>query len=624
MLCLLNAAPAQAQGPVWSATLTVGTGTSSVVGVTIGCRGVAACNTALTSNSFTVGSSSYSFQHIEYYSSGALSGQLTVTFVQSTLGDDLKALNFCIGTNAFALSAATNNFEAWPNANLGWSIGDTVELSIGSSCAPPTPPTPEAKLIVSPNPVPEGRSFSVTVQLSDRPQDTVRIPVILSRGTLEDRDLDIINQDPYWQTLTYDFYVHSSGPVWELKNIYASRDSDTEDERFTVAIDTANLPSGVRAGSPTSVTVTIKDLDLDEPPRPAVSLQVLPNPVAEGSSVSVTAIVHPSLGHAVTIPLTVTRGTSEAGDHGTLAGITVPANACCGTGSITTTADTDTEDETFTVALGTLPDSLRAGSRSSVEVTISENRGGTNPGGGGGGFGGGGGGGGPSPPTGGGEHPPGSDGEPPREDEEPSTSCPQEDREILRSFYEMTDGENWDEKEYWNSEEPLGEWYGVDTEDGSVVSLRLSDNGLSGDMPREELRCLTELVELALWGNDDLTGEVPEELALAVERAALREIAEMNNINPQWFEDYGDPYDFEDWHEGVTMDDDGRVIELDLTEEGVIGEIPESVSELRRLRDIMRTTSSGGCALSPEDSSAFGLFLLTLLVFAALGRRARG
>ena len=143
-------------------------------------------------------------------------------------------------------------------------------------------------------------------------------------------------------------------------------------------------------------------------------------------------------------------------------------------------------------------------------------------------------------------------------------------------------------------------------------------------MPTTELLCLEdkELVELALWDNDDLEGEVPPKLVLAVERAVLREIAEMLNINPQWFENYEDPYAFEDWHAGVTTDDDGRVIELDLTEEGVIGEIPESVSQLRRLGEIMVTRSSGGCALSPkDDSSAFGLFLLTLLVFAVLGRK---
>ncbi|MCY4379650.1 MAG: hypothetical protein OXC39_07500, partial [Candidatus Dadabacteria bacterium] len=179
----------------------------------------------------------------------------------------------------------------------------------------------------------------------------------------------------------------------------------------------------------------------------------------------------------------------------------------------------------------------------------------------------------------------------------------------------------------WNSPEPPQEWYGVETdEDGNVVSLRLSHNALSGDMPARELLCLSELKELALWGNEeDLSGEVPDELVLRVERAVLRDIAEMLDINPEWFENYEDPYNFEDWHEGVTTDEEGRVVELDLTGEGVLGEVPESSSELKRLREIMITRSSGGCALNPKNnSSAFSLFLLALLVFAVLGRtRAR-
>ncbi len=225
------------------------------------------------------------------------------------------------------------------------------------------------------------------------------------------------------------------------------------------------------------------------------------------------------------------------------------------------------------------------------------------------------GGGGDSPPSGSGD-------EPPPEDGEPSAPCPQEDRKTLGNFYETTGGENWDENENWNSPEPPQEWFGVETdEDGNVVSLRLSHNALSGEVPARELLCLSELKELALWGNDDLSGEVPEDLVLRVERAVLRDIAEMLNINPEWFENYGDPYNFEDWQEGVTTDDDGRVTELDLIGEGV--EIPESVSELKRLREIMITSSGGGgCALNPKDnSSAFSLFLLTLAVFAVVRRK---
>ena len=40
-----------------------------------------------------------------------------------------------------------------------------------------------------------------------------------------------------------------------------NRDADEDDETFTVALDTANLPSSVAAGTPSSVQVTISDDD---------------------------------------------------------------------------------------------------------------------------------------------------------------------------------------------------------------------------------------------------------------------------------------------------------------------------------------------------------------------------
>ena len=104
----------------------------------------------------------------------------------------------------------------------------------------------------------------------------------------------------------------------------------------------------------------------------SVSLLATPNPVGEGSPVMVMATVSEALSEAVTIPLTVTRGTSEEGDHGSLASITLPAGFTSATGTLPTFEDDDGEDETFTLSLGSLPAGLTAGSASSVEVTITD------------------------------------------------------------------------------------------------------------------------------------------------------------------------------------------------------------------------------------------------------------
>ena len=133
-----------------------------------------------------------------------------------------------------------------------------------------------------------------------------------------------------------------------------------------------SLPSSVTAGSPSSVTVTISDDDGGgtTPTTPSVWLSVSPNPVDEGNPVTVTATLSSALGSAVTVPLTLTAGTAEPDDYGTLSSITISAGSTTGTGTISTTEDDDTDDETFTVALGGLPSSVTAGNPSSVTVTI--------------------------------------------------------------------------------------------------------------------------------------------------------------------------------------------------------------------------------------------------------------
>ncbi len=121
------------------------------------------------------------------------------------------------------------------------------------------------------------------------------------------------------------------------------------------------------------------------------------------------------------------------------------------------------------------------------------------------------------------------------------------ERAALVALYEVTDGPNWVDAENWLTDAPLGEWYGVDTDNsGRVVRLDLdgrwdSDareyipHGLSGPVPPElgnlanltrldlahnflsgpvptELGRLTDL-ELLHLGDNDLSGPVPPELS---------------------------------------------------------------------------------------------------------------
>ncbi len=141
--------------------------------------------------------------------------------------------------------------------------------------------------------------------------------------------------------------------------------------------ESAAIPLGT-PGSRIAIEVTAedgttKDYSVEVSRRAAVTLDASPNPAPEGSSVTVTATLTAALGADVTIPLTLTPGTAEAGDHGALASIAITAGATTGTGTITTARDDDSDDETFTVELGTtLPSSVEAGTPSSVEVRIAD------------------------------------------------------------------------------------------------------------------------------------------------------------------------------------------------------------------------------------------------------------
>ena len=210
------------------------------------------------------------------------------------------------------------------------------------------------RLEVEPNPVAEGGDVTVTAHLSEPAPAALAIPLVLLPGTAESGDHGTLAE-----------IAVAAGARFGEGTIETYADEDADDETFTVRVGA--MPSTLQAASPTSVEVTIEDVD-----RPEVWLEAEPNPVAEGDTVTVTALLSEPSEGAVTIPVRTVRGTSESGDHGTLSGIRIAAGEMTGEGRIPTFRDADGDRETFSVVLRGLPASMRAASPDSIEVTIED------------------------------------------------------------------------------------------------------------------------------------------------------------------------------------------------------------------------------------------------------------
>ena len=118
-------------GTEWHATvvpeeITVG----GVAGV--GCADKTNCDSQLTDNEITVGGASNHIRALHYFPS--------TTFFQPAMGSDpstqLQALKFCVGPTEHSIGNTEVFFSA--SADLGWTAGVPVSLSIGTSCVVPT------------------------------------------------------------------------------------------------------------------------------------------------------------------------------------------------------------------------------------------------------------------------------------------------------------------------------------------------------------------------------------------------------------------------------------------------------------------------------------------------------
>ena len=224
------------------------------------------------------------------------------------------------------------------------------------------------------------------------------------------------------------------------------------------------------------------------------------------------------------------------------------------------------------------------------------------------------------------------------------------DRDALVALYNATDGPNWDRRDNWLTDAAVDEWYGVVTDSEGRVSwltlwqnglkgpivpelgnltvlefLGLGDNELTGEVPAE-LGSATELT--GLWIDDNLlTGIVPssflelshllvfdfsgnEELCMPG-TASFSEWADSVSLvsGPDCseadaevlgllyattggsFNNWGNSSGWltdavlSEWY-GVVTDTTGRVTGLDLSENGLWGQLPDSLGELSVLTNM--------------------------------------
>ena len=176
------------------------------------------------------------------------------------------------------------------------------------------------------------------------------------------------------------------------------------------------------------------------------------------------------------------------------------------------------------------------------------------------------------------------------------------DRSALEALYNATGGAGWSNNDNWLTDEPLGEWHGVNTDaNGRVIELHLANNQLIGPIPAE----LGQLIGLR-WLNlaqNQLTGELPAEWAGMTELEWLYLWDnQLTGSAPSWLGDLS------------------SLVRLELSENGFTGAIPGNLGSLPRLELLMLNDNDLTGTIPVSLGSGTNLRWLSLAQNQLLGR----
>ena len=231
-----------------------------------------------------------------------------------------------------------------------------------------TPPLPVLSIAGGPA-VTEGTPARFTVTASPVPAYRERDSVGILIGVADAPGADFLPSSLEGNNGVWDFEGGAASRTFTL----ATRGDGTAEPSGPVTVTIRPRAGEYTVGIPASATVTVRDDDGGAPP-PTVRLSAATYRAAEGDAVSVTVRLHPQRSSPTAVGLVCANETAASGDYAACpASVTIAANTASHTFTIATTEDTDDErDETFTVAVGTLPDGVAAGSPSTAVVTITD------------------------------------------------------------------------------------------------------------------------------------------------------------------------------------------------------------------------------------------------------------
>ncbi len=169
------------------------------------------------------------------------------------------------------------------------------------------------------------------------------------------------------------------------------------------------------------------------------------------------------------------------------------------------------------------------------------------------------------------------------------------DRTVLVNLYYATGGRDWLQRGNWLSSEPMGNWYGVETdENGRVTKLALVNNRLGRTLP-STLRQLAELRELDLSHNS-LSGSIPSQLG---------QVTKLEELDLS-YNDLSGPVP-------PQLGSLGNLKKLDLAENELSGSVPSQLGSLSNLKELNLNFNSLSGSIPSQLGQLANLELLKLV-----------